>query len=334
MLRPLIALLALGTATAVAAKPAYEVTKSTPIGAPDRWDYAVFDAGSGRVYIAHGDRLTVIDGRSGAVVGQVQGIPGGTHGVAITRTEGVTDDGENGQAVAFDTRTFKVTHRLPAAPDADAIAQDKATGHVFVMNGDSGTITVVDPRANVAIATIQAGEKLENGVGDGLGTVFVAGAGNGDLLRLDARANKITARWTAPDCTSPHGLALDAARRRLFLGCLNSVMLVFDANDGHVVSRLPIGRGSDAIAYDPTRRRVFSSNGADGTVSVFQQTGADTYTPLDPIQTAVSGRTMTLNPATGRLFVVAADTDPSATPGGRPRPRPGTLRVMFIDPVG
>jgi len=35
----------------------------------------VFDAGSHRVYVAHGDRVTVVDGRDGTIVGQVEGFP-------------------------------------------------------------------------------------------------------------------------------------------------------------------------------------------------------------------------------------------------------------------
>jgi hypothetical protein len=39
------------------------------------------------------------------------------------------------------------------------------------------------------------------------------------------------------------------------------------------------------------------------------------------------------DPTSGRLFIVAADTDPNPTPGGRPRVRPGTTRVLMLDPV-
>jgi hypothetical protein len=53
---------------------------------------------------------------------------------------------------------------------------------------------------------------------------------------------------------------------------------VLDIDRGSVVTILPIGRGADAAAYDPERHRVFSSNGADGTLTVIQQSGADSYT--------------------------------------------------------
>lgn len=174
---------------------------------------------------------------------------------------------------------------------------------------------------------------MEYAAADGRGLIYVAGNQNRDLLRIDARTNAVTARWPTPDCTSPHGLAYDVASRRLFMGCVNSKLMVVDATSGRVVTELAIGRGSDAVAFDPKRRRVFSSNGLDGTITVHQQRTPDTYEALAPVTTAVGGRTMDVDPATGRLFVAAAQTNPPATPGGRPRARPGTLRLLMFDPT-
>ena len=68
------------------------------------------------------------------------------------------------------------------------------------------------------------------------------------------------------------------------MGCVNSKLMVVDALSGRVVTELAIGRGSDAIAFDSKRRRVFSSNGLDGTVTVHQQRTPDTYEALAPIE--------------------------------------------------
>jgi DNA-binding beta-propeller fold protein YncE len=317
------------------ADPAYLLTKSTPLGAPDRWDYTVFNAATDRVYAAHGDKLAVVDAQTGELVGQVEAIAGGTHGVGISVAtgQGFTDDGRNGLAVAFDLKTLKIVKSIPADKDADAIATDKATGHIFIIEGDPGAVSVIDPNTDAVVAAINAGEKMEYARSDDQGTLYVAGVEKKDLLKIDARTNAVVARWPTPDCTSPHGLALDRKSRRLFMGCVNLKMMVVDADTGNVVAELPIGKGSDAIAFDPERKRVFSSNGIDGTITAFQETSPDAYQPMEAIKTAVSGRTMDVDPKTGRLFVLAADTDPPATPGARPRPRPGTLRMMIFDPV-
>jgi hypothetical protein len=49
---------------------------------------------------------------------------------------------------------------------------------------------------------------------------------------------------------------------------------------------------------------------------------------------------MTINPETGRLFVAVGDIDPKAPilPGpngrsGRPKPLPGSLKILFLDPA-
>ena len=322
-------------AAPVLAAPAYTLIKSTPLGLPDRWDYVVFNAATQRVYIAHTTKLAVIDAKSGELVGEVDGIPGGTHGTGISAAtgQGFTDDGINGQAVAFDLKTLKITKRIAADKDADAIATDAATGHVFIIEGDPAAITVIDPKTDAAVASIKVGEGLEYATSDNRGTLYVAGNGGSDLVKIDARTNTVTAHWAAPDCKRPHGLALDPVGRRLFMGCVNSLMMVMDADNGRIVAELPIGKGSDAIAYDPKRKRVFSPNGLDGTLTIYQQTSPDAYQPLDTLTTSVSGRTMSVDPETGRLFIVAADTDPSPTPGGRPKARPGTTKVMIFDPV-
>src|SRR5579863_8847641 len=106
----LSAALLLGSfAASFAQAPGYHVTKTVPLGAPDRWDYLVYDGPSHRLYVAHGDRLSVLDGKNGSVLGTVQGMPGGSHGIGIVAAagKGYTDDGEAGQAVAFDLTTLR-----------------------------------------------------------------------------------------------------------------------------------------------------------------------------------------------------------------------------------
>lgn len=98
------------TAASQAEPPNYHVSMVVPLGPPDRWDYVVFDPDTRRVYVAHGDRVTVVDGTNGAVVGTVKGMPGGTHGIAVSHAtgRGYTDDGKAGVVVEFDLTTLKV----------------------------------------------------------------------------------------------------------------------------------------------------------------------------------------------------------------------------------
>ncbi|MGH8220939.1 MAG: YncE family protein [Steroidobacteraceae bacterium] len=324
----------------------YQVTKSVKLGAPDRWDYVVYDAPSHRVYVSHGDRITVVDGHSGRIVGQVETIPGGTHGIAISHAAGLgyTDDGRAGQAVAFSLRSLKIVKRLKAEGDADAVTIDPASGHVFVVDGDPGALTVVDPASDSVVATVSAGSKLEYAVAGPGGKVYVNGVAKSVIYRIDTSTNQVDATWPIPQCASPHGLAIDTATHRLFSSCENSRMVVVNADTGAVVASVPIGRGTDAAAFDPRRKLAFSSNGGDGTISVIREVSADEFVPVATVKSAVSGRTMTVDPESGRLFVAAAKEDPAAMAAFRAalaahkRPTrfpfaPGSLTLLFLDPV-
>lgn len=325
--------------TSAVTAPEYQVTHTVALGAPDRWDYVVFDPSSKRVFVAHGDEVTVVDGRKGDVVGHIKGFPGGTHGIAIVGSvgRGYTDDGEKGEAAAFDLATLKVGKRIKAAEDADAVAFDQVSGHVFTINGDMGTLTVIDPKEDKAVATITGGGKLEYAVPDGSGHLYVNGAGKKEVLSIDTRTNQVQARWPVPECTSPHGLAIDVSSHRLFVSCVNNVLTVVNTDTGAVVAQLPIGSGTDAAAFDPKRKLIFSSNGRDGTLSIIQERDPQTFVSLGTVKTAISARTMAIDPDTGRLYLAAADveaTPADATkPGGRPKVVPGSLKLLFLDPA-
>ncbi len=324
--------------------PQYRVTRMVHLGAPDRWDYVVFDPSSKRVYVAHGDQVAVVDGEKGNIIGKITGFPGGTHGIAVVSAvgRGYTDDGEAGEAGSFDLKSLAVTGRIKAADDADAVTYDPDSGHVFVVNGDTGTLTVIDPKSNSAVATIQGGGKLEYAVAGSHGELFVNGAGNKELLHVNTHTNQVIARWAIPQCTSPHGLAIDPATHRLFVSCVNKLLVVVDSEDGKVISQLPIGAGTDAAAFDPKRKLIFSSNGIDGTLSIIRENDANSFTALGDIKTAPTARTMGIDPATGRLYLAAADIAPGAAttapaqpgaPRRRPPLVPGSLKLIFLDPV-
>lgn len=316
--------------------PRYTVTKTVALGAPDRWDYVVFDASSHRVYVAHGDRVTVVDSHDGTLIGQVEGYPGGTHGIGISTStgKGYTDDGRAGTVGAFSLKTLKTEKTIKAAEDADGIIFDPASRHVFVINGDSATITVIDPKADTAIATINGGGKLEFAVADGHGKLYVNGAEKKEIVRVDTGTNQVDAHWAIANCTSPHGLAIDAATHRLFSSCVNNVLVVINTDTGATVATLPIGSGTDAAAFDPKRKLIFSSNGRDGTLSVILEKDANTFVSLGDIKTSITARTMAIDPDTGRLYLAAGNIDPHVVgPNGRPQTVPGSLKLLFLDPM-
>ena len=125
----------------------------------------MFDQPLNTACVAHGDHVTVVDGHDGTMIGQVEGFASGTHGIAIDRCwAGATPTMGAPENSSFDLKTLKTGKHIKAAEDADAIAFDPASGHVFVVNSEPGTLTVIDPKTDSAVATVKTGGKLEYAV--------------------------------------------------------------------------------------------------------------------------------------------------------------------------
>jgi YVTN family beta-propeller protein len=318
--------------------PSYSITKTVPIGAPDRWDYVVFDPAGNRVYASHGDRLSVVDAGSGASVGTVSlGDGAVSHGVVALDDlgKGYTDEGKAGVAVVFDLKTLKVLHTIKAEPDADGIVYDRKSGHVLVITGDSGKVVVIDPKTDKVISEIDGGGPLEFGVSDEKGKFYVDGEDKNEIVRMDLATGKADAHWPLTGCKTPHGLAIDRAHMRLFASCGSSVMDVMNAETGQVIASLPIGQGTDFDAFYPAKGLAFSSN-RDGTLSVIAERSPDKFEALTPIKTKVGARTMALDEKTGRIYLIASDvTENDAVPAtdrNHFKVVPGSAAILFLDP--
>lgn len=288
----------------------YRLVKAVALGAPNQWDYAVYSPTTHRVFIAHGNRLTVVDGGSGRIVGQVGPIPGGPHGIAFDPEVnlGITDDGRLGEAVIFNLTTLKVLERVKVQRGADAVTFDPVSRHAFVIDGDTGEIAVVDPRRGKVVTFIHIGGDLEYAVPGDNGELYVNGVTHREIFRINTATNRVDAAWPIPQCRSPHGLSIDTRTHRLFSSCENGRLVVVNSLNGAVVKTLPIGRGTDSDRFDPQRGLIFSSNGLDGTLSIIREVNANDFIAEPTVRTAISGRTMGIDPQSGRVYVVAAHT--------------------------
>lgn len=328
----------IGLQTAVAAGPLYRQIASVPLGPPDRWDYVHFDPTQHRVFVAHQSEITVLDADRPRVVGQVRGIAG-AHGVATDPALGVgfADDGNTGRLSVFDLKTLEVIESIPTDRDSDAVAYLAPTRTVLVANGNAHSLSLIDAVTRRRIANVPLGGSPEGIVAEMPGYAFVNLADRREVVRVDLRRHAVDARWPVAQCVSPHGLAIDPATQRLFASCKNGKLVVISARNGRIVAAVPIGMGTDTAAFDPERRLIFSSNG-DGTLSVIAERSADRFRLLAEVPTAPGARTMAEDPASGRVFLVAAtpaaskESNGSAQPG-KLRFEPGTVRMIAFTPA-
>ena len=315
----------------------YRLTLTTSLGGSVEWDNVYFDPTSHRVFIAHGDEVTVVDGRSGKLVGNVPGLEG-VHGLATIPElhKGYAVSRGSQVARSFSLTSLRPEKSVPIGRAGDFLLYDPLSRRVFVTDQEAPIATVIDAARDLVVATLQLGGIAEQAVADGAGHMFINLADNREVIRVDTQALKVESRWPVPDCESPHGSAIDSASQRLFVSCLNEKLLVLDTVNGRTIATLLIGKGTDGAAYDLKRKRIFSSNGGDGTLSVIAQLGSDQFALIGNVPTARFGRTMALDPDTGRIYIPVADLeriDPHpATKWGAYVFKPGSFRLMMFDP--
>lgn len=319
-------------ATSTAAPPGYHVVKRVRLGGPGGWDYLTVDTAAHRLYLSRGTHVMVIDTRADTLVGDLPDTPG-VHGVALAPElgRGWTSNGRDSSVTAFDLRTLAPTARVKVTGrNPDAITYDAASRRVFTFNGGSANATALDAATGAVAGTIPLGGKPEFAVTDGRGALWVNVEDRGELVAVDTRRLSARAHWAMAGCEEPSGLAIDRAHRRLFAVCGNKRMMVVDADRGRVVATVPIGAGPDAAAFDPATQLVFSSNGADGTLTVVHEDAPDRYRVVQTVATQRGARTMALDPSTHRVYVVTADFGPPPPPTAeRPNPRPVAVPESF-----
>jgi DNA-binding beta-propeller fold protein YncE len=327
---------AFATPAVAQAKPLYHLVQTIPLGGGIKWDYLHFDAPTDRVYVSHGTEVTVVDAKTGKVIGELKNLPG-SHGIAVDPATGdvYADSAANRVAVAFDPRTFAPIASAPVVLDADGMVYDPYSKEVFVNGGDGKAMTPIDPATDKASPDIALGGSPEFLAPDGAGSLFVNITDENEIAQINTPTQKIVARLPLGACEHPKGLALDPATHLLFSSCANGEMAVLNAHDGALIKNLPIGMGTDAAAVDPVRHRVFSSNG-DGTLTVVSDVPGHVAV-LGTVKTEPGARTLAVDPASGRIYLVTATVTERLAPkkaGGPPRFKfaPGSLRLLVYAP--
>ena len=317
------------------AQATYQVLDHWKIGGEGGWDYLKTDPAAHLLYVTHGNKVEVIDTQSGKDIHTITGLKG-THGVALEKSGkfGYISDGGANEVVVFDRHTFEKVAEIPAGTNPDGIAYEPVTNTVWAFNGRSKDATVIDVATQKAIGTVSLPGKPEFPQADGKGNVFDNIEDKNEIVRIDAKLQKVTAEWPLAGCDSPSGLSIDLKHNRLFAVCDGKKMAVVDSTSGKVIATSEIGEGPDAADFDPARELAFSSNG-EGTLTVVSVKGSD-YKVLQAVPTQRSARTMSLDPSTGRIYLAAAEFGPQPTaatpdnPRRRPPVIPGSFTILVV----
>lgn len=308
----------------------FKVVKSFPIKSSGGWDYIAVN--DGKVYVSHGTQVNIIDENSGDSVGVIGGTTG-VHGIAFDNNlhRGYTSNGRLNNVFVFDLSTNKVLDSIATGENPDAISYEPFSKKIITCNGRSKSLSVIDPEKNKVVATIELDGKPEEAVSDAKGKLFVNLEDKSQIAEVDMKNYKVLNRWPIAPGESATGLALDKKTTRLFAGCDNKMLVVVNAENGKVVTSLPIGEGCDGVVFDANKNLVFASCG-EGNMTVIKEKDANNFSVAQTVPTQTTARTIALDPANNTLFLPAATLAP-ADPNATARRRsfvPGSFKVLEV----
>jgi DNA-binding beta-propeller fold protein YncE len=335
----LLMLFGISTAFAQPGHSRYKIADKIHLEGDGGWDYLTMDDSTSRLYISHGMIVQVLDVIGKKLVGTIPDTKG-VHGIALARdlNKGFISNGRDTSVTIFDLQTLRVITKVRVTGNnPDAILYDPFSHKVFTYNGRSSNSTVIDANSDKVIGTIDLPGKPEFSVTDGKGKIYVNIEDKSQLCLINPTTLKVEKTWSVAPGEEPSGLALDVKNHRLFVVCGNKLMLVLDAENGNVITKLDIGEGVDGVAFDPGLKRIYSSNG-EGTMTVVQEENKDTFKVLENLPTQRGARTITLNPKTHRIYLPVAEYGeaPAATaenPHPRPTVKENTFTILEIEPL-
>jgi DNA-binding beta-propeller fold protein YncE len=308
----------------------YKVVRTLKVGGPGGWDYTTADSDNRLLYVPRGDRVTIYNLDTLAPVGIIPGT-NSVHGVAVDPVSHHAFSSSQ-PLLMWDSRTLGVIKTIGAQGNPDGIMLEPATERIYVLSHHAPNVTVIDARSGDIVGTIDLGGAPEQAASDGTGRVYIDVEDKDNVAVVDARTLQVTAHYDlSGKGKGPGALALDAKNHILFSYCHDpAVAVILDANDGRIITTLPIGKGVDASEFNPDTGEAISSQG-DGTLTVIKETGSSQFVVEQTVATKSGARTSTLDAKTGHIFLVSADRiAPTPTPstavptlgnGAAPAPR-------------
>ncbi|RAK60179.1 YncE family protein [Phenylobacterium hankyongense] len=307
-----LAVFALAAANVAHARSGYRLEAAVTLNGPSPgWDYLSVDPTRDYVFIGRRKAgVTVYDAAGGRVVATIENSKDANVAALVPEVDRGFTANEDGSTTVFQLSTLKTLDRVKLGEGADAGFYEPMTGQMVFTLGDTHELVFVAARSAKITGRLPIkADELEAAAADGKGFIYVNERDKDRVAKVDVRTRKLVAEWPTPGCRLPTGLAIDRAAGRLFLGCKgpHPVLAVMNAKTGRVVTTMEIGRGNDGVVFDPAGKRVFTSNGIDGNIVVFDVVGPDRLKLASAFTTRPIARTMAFNPTTGRIYTATAE---------------------------
>lgn len=246
---------------------------------------------------------------------------GGGHGEGTTSVDGgagllfATDRGRT-EVVVIDPKANKITSTAKLAGSPDYVRWSDATKEVWVTEPGKKQIEyfTLDKGALVRQGELAIAGGPESLVFDS--TRAYTHTWEDTTVVIDPVKHAEVARWKN-GCKGARGIALDAKRGFLFVGCEEGKATVLDvAHGGKQLGSAPTGDGVDIIAYDPKLSHLYVPGGDAATLTILGVAASGKLDVLGKVAVAADSHCVTTDelghayvcdPKHGSILVV---TDP------------------------
>lgn len=305
-----------------AARP-YKVIKTVKAGGEGGFDYVFADSDGRKLYVPRSGptgRITVFNLDTLEPAGEISNV--NAHGAVV---DPKTNHGfTTSKPIAmFDSKTLAMIKTIDVPGNPDGIFFDAFNQRVYDLSHAMPHMTVIDSKDGSIVGSIaDLGGAPEQTVSDGKGHLYVDLEDKDKIAVVDAKTLTVTTTYDlAPSGGICASLAIDVKNRILFAGCRNpQVMVILSADDGKVITTLPIGKATDGAVFNPATTEAFTSQG-DGTLTVVKENSPTSFVVEQNVETMSNAKTLTLDRKTNHLFLIAAEYGPppaTPRPGGPP----------------
>ena len=319
-----------------ASAASYRILNSIPLPDSGGLGNAAIDSTARRLYIPQGTDVLVFDLDRNAMAGKIHNASSvSAVAVASDLGRGFISCGRDNQVLVFDLKTLAIVDTVKVGSGPRDLVYDRASQRVFVFNRGSKDLTGIDGATGYVAGTVALGGKPQGPATDEHGHVYVTLEDRSELVRFDPANLEVLSHWPLAPCVSPSAVALDVKGGRAFVACTNKTMAIVDADQGNVITTVPVGEGRGA-AFDPEHKSIFSSNG-DGTLTVIKQESADKYSVLESVKTEGAALSIIVDYKTHKIYLPCVRFGPTpkptkADPQPPPAIVPGTSKLLIVSP--
>lgn len=205
----------------------------------------------------------------------------------------------------IDGKSLKEIRSIALPGETDAILFDAEDRCIYITHDNGKALWAVNPDSGKVIATIAVPAGPECMAFDAATSrLYLNAKVTSQVAVIDTKTNTVVATWSTAPATGPHGLALDAARGRVFVSGDNGILVALDTESGKVVAQAPIVEHVDQIAFDAGLRRVYCAG--PGAMTVVQASDGG-LAALGNVSTHATAKNVAVDPVTHAVWTTYTD---------------------------